>query len=532
MIVSADTPKGCPIATDHTITLNNFTMKNICSFITLFVFLGLFGCSKESGKIPNIVIIYADDMGYGDLNCQNEKSKIPTPHLDQLASEGMRFSDAHSSSGICSPSRFALLTGTYHWRRQHGIVGAFGAPFFNDDDITLPQILKTKGYTTACIGKWHLGWEWDFKNEPSKEVMQWGRMRKFYGPEDVEWNNSISGGPLDRGFDFYFGDGTINFPPYAWVENDRIIELPTEIMDINNIGFETKEGEWEFRPGPKVAGWNPYTVLPTLAEKTVEWINQQDKNTPFFLYFALPSPHAPIIPNDEFDGKSEAGAYGDFMFQTDWVVGQVLNAIREKGLEDNTIVIFSADNGPEAYAWERAEKFEHFSMGDFRGLKRDVWEGGHHVPFIVKWPGEIKAGSISDEVVSQIDLMATIAEITGIELPDHAAPDSYNILPILKGEDYPSPYREATIHNTYESKWGIRKGDWLYINSSSGGHRQPPESFRKLRGYTDFTTEGILFNMKEDPEQRINLYEQYPEKVQELELLLNKYRESESSTNR
>jgi arylsulfatase A-like enzyme len=437
----------------------------------------------------------------------------------------MRFTDAHSSSGICSPSRFALLTGTYHWRRQHDIVGVFGPPFFKDSDITLPQILKTKGYATACIGKWHLGWDWKFKNEPSGEVMQWGNLRKVYLPEDIDWSKPLVGGPLSRGFDYYFGDGTINFPPYAWVENDRIIEAPTEEMDINNIGFDTKEGEWEFRPGPKVKGWNPYKVLPTLTQKTLEWISRQKQSVPFFLYFALPSPHAPIIPNDEFDGKSQAGAYGDFIVQTDWIVGQVLHALKEKGYEDNTLIIFSADNGPEAYAWKRAENYGHYSMGDFRGLKRDVWEGGHHVPFIIKWPGQIEAGTVSNEVISQVDIMATLASITGTDLPEKAAPDSYSFLPVIKDEKYNSPLREATVHNTYESKWGVRKGDWLYINSSSGGHREMPESFKKLTGYTDFYTEGLLFNMIDDPEQRINLYEKYPEKIREMDKLLREYRE-------
>jgi len=488
--------------------------------ISLLAALAFTSCSDEDARQPNIVIIYADDMGFGDLNCQNPESLIPTPNLDQLASEGMRFTDAHSSSGICSPSRFALLTGTYHWRRQHGIVDAFGDPFFKDSDITLAQILKGSGYTTACIGKWHLGWNWQFVNEPTAEVKQWGQKVKYYLPGDVDWSKAISGGPLDRGFDYYFGDGTINFPPYAWVENDRIIQIPTETMDINNIGFDTKEGNWEFRPGPKVKDWNPYDVLPTLTKKTLEWINERKPNEPFFLYFAPPSPHAPIIPNDEFDGISQAGGYGDFMVQSDWVAGQVLMALKERGLEDNTIVIFTADNGPEAYAWERAEKYGHFSMGNFRGLKRDVWEGGHHVPFIIKWPGQIEAGSVSDELISQVDIMATLASITGADLPANAAPDSYNILPVLKGEKYKSPLRETTIHNTFESVWGIRKGDWLYINSSSGGHREMPESFKLLRGYSDFHTEGLLFNMKDDPEQRVNLYEKYPDKVRELDILL------------
>ncbi|SHO63784.1 sulfatase family protein [Algoriphagus zhangzhouensis] len=508
----------------------SFPKSSIFAFLSIL--LAISACSKESSNPPNIVIIYADDMGYGDLAIQNPNSKIPTPNLDKLAKEGMRFTDAHSSSGICSPSRYALLTGTYHWRRQFGIVGAFGKPFFAETDITLPQLLQAEGYSTACIGKWHLGWNWEFQNQPTAEVEQWGKMTKYYLPEDIDWNQPVSGGPLDRGFDYYFGDGTINFPPYAWVENDRIIQAPSETMDINNIGFEVKEGSWEFRPGPKVKDWNPYEVLPTLAKKTEEWIKAQDKNKPFFLYFALPSPHAPIIPNDEFDGKSQAGPYGDFMVQTDWVIGEVLAALKENGLEENTIVIFSADNGPEHYAWERAEKFDHFSMGDFRGLKRDVWEGGHHVPFIVKWPGHIQEESVSNELISQIDVMATIANIIGIEMPEKAAPDSYDFTAVFTGKDYHSPLREATIHNTNAKIWGIRKGDWLYINDSTGGLRPMPESFKELTGYTDFHTPGLLFNMKEDPEQRDNLFEKFPEKITELSALLEDYRESESTANR
>jgi len=497
-------------------------------FVLPLLLFGLLHCTPplEEEVPPNIVIIYADDMGYGDLNCQNPQSKIPTPHLDQLATEGMRFTDAHSSSGICSPSRFALLTGTYHWRRQHGIVNSFGPPFFKDTDITLPQLLKEKGYATACIGKWHLGWNWIFKNEPSGEVMQWGKMRKFYQAEDVDWSQPVKGGPLDRGFDYYFGDGTINFPPYAWVENESFVELPTIALDINNIGFETKEGQWEFRPGPMVEGWNPYEVLPTLSKKAVQWIQEKEANQPFFLYFALPSPHAPIIPNDEFIGKSQAGGYGDFMFQTDWVAGQVLQALKDNGLDENTIVIFSADNGPERYAFERAETYQHFSMGDFRGLKRDVWEGGHHVPFIVKWPGRIEAGSVSDEVISQVDIMATLATITNTDLPESAAPDSYDLTQILKGEAYISPLREATVHNTFKDTWGLRKGKWLYLNNSTGQHSKMPDSFKALRGYEDFETDVLLFDMEKDPGQRTNLSLEYPDKIKEMEDLLQKHRQS------
>ncbi|WP_235295815.1 sulfatase family protein [Portibacter marinus] len=502
--------------------------KPIFPLFILLISLELF-CQEVS---PNIVIIYADDMGYGDLNCQNSDSKIPTPHLDRLAAEGMRFTDAHSSSGICSPSRFALLTGSYHWRRQHEIVGSFGPPFFKDSDVTLAHVLQNVGYETACIGKWHLGWDWEFINEPSETVEQWGRERPFYGPDDVVWDEPIKGGPLERGFNYYFGDGTINFPPYAWVENDRVMEAPTEIMDINNIGYDIREGSWEFRPGPKVKDWNPYEVLPTLTKKAVEWVHLQDASQPFFLYLALPSPHAPIIPNDKFIGKSNAGGYGDFVVQTDDVVGQVLTALRMKGLEENTIVIFTSDNGPEAYAWPRARDFGHFSMGNLRGLKRDVWEGGHRVPFIFKYEGVIKGGTVSDEVISQVDIFATLASMLNIDLDPATAPDSYDISSILNGQSTSTPIRQATIHNTYESIWGIRKGDWLMITDKTGGHREIPEFFKEIKNYEDFRTDSLLFNMESDPQQLQNLYLEYPDKVKELNKLLKDHRQSKSSVDR
>ena len=515
------------------------TLKRLSGFFVI-IFTISCGVKEKSQKekeiqeeeLPNIVIIYADDMGYGDLNCQNPNSKIPTPNLDQLASEGMRFTNAHSSSGICSPSRFALLTGTYHWRNQHGIVNSFGKPFFKETDVTLPQELQKSGYTTACIGKWHLGWNWKFKNEPTGITEQGGKEVNYYLPEDIDWSAPISGGPLDRGFDYYFGDGTINFPPYAWVENDKFIELPKKDQDIVKRGFETREGNWEFRPGPMVEGWDPYKVLPTLTNKVVEYLDRQEKDTPFFLYFALPSPHAPIIPNDEFLGTSEAGGYGDFMVQTDWVAGQVLKTLKAKGLDKNTIVIFSADNGPEKYAFERAEKYDHYSMGNFRGLKRDVWEGGHHVPFIVKWPGKISPGSVSNELISQVDIMATLAAATNTFLEEGVAPDSYNLLPVFKGEKYESPLREATVHNTYEQIWGLRQGKWLYINAPSGEHTKMPDFFKKLKNYNDFETEGLLFDMEKDPEQRINLFAQHPEKIEMMGQLLRKYREQGYSVKR
>ncbi|MEM9527184.1 MAG: arylsulfatase [Bacteroidota bacterium] len=491
-------------------------------FLTLSILL--ISCTEEDARRPNVVIIYTDDLGYGDLSLGDSTAKIPTPNLDKLAEEGMRFTDAHSSSGICSPSRYALLTGTYHWRRQHGIVNSFGPPFFAEDDLTLPQLLRDNGYSTACIGKWHLGWDWQFKGPASGEVMQWGRMRKYYLPEEVDFSDPIDGGPLARGFDYYFGDGTINFPPYAWVENDRFIEVPTTTMLPDSVGFDTHEGNWEFRPGPKVAGWNPYEVLPTLTDKVVSYLLERPTEEPFFLYFPLPSPHAPIIPNEAFLGKSAAGGYGDFVFETDYMIGRVLAALDEAGHADNTLVIFSSDNGPENYAYARAERFGHYSMGELRGLKRDVWEGGHRVPMVIKWPGKVAPGVVVDHTISQIDLMPTIAALTGIYLPEGAAPDGYDQTAMLLSEGQAPSARTVTVHNTYAEVWGLREGDWLYLNKPSGRHNRMPESFRELRGFEEFTTEVTLFNLREDPSQRINLSNQFPERIMRMEELLKETR--------
>ncbi|MCP9235272.1 sulfatase-like hydrolase/transferase [Lewinella sp. JB7] len=493
-----------------------------CLFLTTFAFSGDHASTIE--QPPNVVIIYADDMGYGDLAIQNPDSKIPTPNLDRLAREGMRFTDAHSSSGICSPSRYALLAGKYHWRRQHNIVNSFGPPFFADSDVTLPQVLRDHGYNTACIGKWHLGWDWTFRNDSLASLAAANKSVKVNRPEDVDFSGRIAGGPLSRGFDYYFGDGTINFPPYAWFENDRLLEMPTEMMHPDSVGYEVGEGKWEFRPGPKVAGWNPYEVLPTVTDKAVEYIGRQSADKPFFLYFALPSPHAPIIPNEEFVGKTEAGSYGDFMYETDYMIGRVLTALEEAGFAENTLVIFSSDNGPEHYAFPRAERYNHLSMGELRGLKRDVWEGGHRVPMIVRWPGEIEGGAVREQTISQIDLMPTVAAVAGIDLPSGAAPDGYDQSSLLTGAETDAPVRRVTVHNTYAPRWGLRDGDWLYLDGPSGGVTRMPEEFAERRGFPDFDSEVLLFNLRDDPGQRLNLSEEHPERVKRMQRLLEEKR--------
>ncbi len=472
---------------------------------------------------PNILILYADDLGFGDLGIQNPASKIPTPNLDQLAREGMRFTDGHSSSGICTPSRYALLTGRHHWRDFHGIVNAFGGSVFKKERLTLAEILQQNGYATACIGKWHLGWNWDAIKKANAKPRGVGR-RRALGPEAFDWDKSIPDGPLAHGFDYYFGDTVINFPPYCWIENDKVVRAPDTMMDTSKWK-PIKEGNWECRPGPMVADWDPYQNIPTTTQKGVEYIEaQKSSDKPFFLYFAFPSPHAPIIPNDRFDGKSKAGPYGDFVYETDDACGRLLKALEDSGQADNTLVIFTADNGPEKYAYARDQRFDHWSAEPFRGLKRDIYEGGHHVPFLIKWPGVVTPGGTSEALVSQIDLMATIAAMLGYDLPNNAAEDSHNLLPLLKGES--TTVRSTHVHNTFAGQYAIRHGQWLLINAKDGYGSGRNQQWEEKRGYPpDDEAPVELYNLADDIGQKTNLAAKYPAKVKELQALLKRIRE-------
>ena len=475
--------------------------------------------SRKPG-LPNIVILYADDLGFGDLGVQNSSSKIPTPHLDGLTAQGTRFTDAHSSSGVCTPSRYAMLHGRYHWRKFHGIVNAFDQPILDAARTTLPELLKTKGYKTACIGKWHLGWDWNAIKNPGAVPTQKGAKRESeFAPNAFAWNKQIPGGPLSHGFDYYFGDDVPNFPPYAWFENDRVITEPTVPLKTPK---QTAEGAWEARPGPAVKDWDFWAVMPKLTEKTVEWIGQQKQDEPFFLYFPFTSPHAPIVPTEEFVGKSKAGGFGDFVTQTDDTVGRVLQALKAGGFEENTLVIFSADNGPEHYAYDRIRNFDHRSMGPLRGLKRDIWEGGHRVPFIIRWPGMVSPGKVNEGLLSQIDVFATIAAIVEADIPEDSGADSFNQLPFITGDS--DSARDTLVHNTNANGYALRHGDWVLIAAKTGGVSKVPEWFDQANGYSTNTLPGELYNLRDDLSQHHNLYAEQPEKVQELSTRLEQIR--------
>ncbi|MCU0879049.1 MAG: sulfatase-like hydrolase/transferase, partial [Pirellulaceae bacterium] len=343
--------------------------------------------------------------------------------------------------------------------------------------------------------------------------------RGGFAPHSFDWSKPIPGGPLSHGFDYYFGDDVPNFPPYTWFENDRVITEPTVPLSTPK---PTAEGSWEARPGPSVKDWDFWGVMPKLTEKAVEWIGQQKQDEPFFLYFPFTSPHAPIVPTPDFVGKSQAGGFGDFVTQTDDTVGRVLEALQDGGFADNTLVIFTADNGPEHYAYDRLRNFQHRSMGPLRGVKRDLWEGGHRVPLVVRWPGRVPAGKVSDGLLSQIDIYATIANVVEAEIPSGSAEDSYNQLSLLAGQT-PS-VRDTLVHNTNASGYALRHGDWVLIAAKSGGVSKVPEWFDKANGYRQNPHPGELYNLRKDLAQKHNLYAEQPDKVQELSALLEQIR--------
>ena len=498
---------------------------------TVLLALPLLASAGEGTAKPNIIILYADDLGYGDLACYNPKSPIPTPALDALASQGMRFTDAHSSSGICTPSRYALLTGRHHWRDFHNIVNSFEPSVFPKGRLTMAGMLQAEGYRTAAMGKWHLGWDWDaIKKSDPQASGEKRKKKKMAGLEDYDWSKPILGGPLSVGFDHYFGEDVINFPPYCWFEDDKIVQAPDRMLG-KWIWEPVTDGRTEVRPGPMAPDWNPYEVLPKTTQHAVEFIkSRKDAKQPFFLYFAYPSPHAPIIPNKEFIGKSGLGPYGDHVVETDHSVGQILGALKEAGLDDNTLVIFSSDNGAEHYAYERDEKYGHWSSHPLRGLKRDIYEGGHRLPFLVKWPSVVPPDSVCGALVSQIDLMATLADVVGTKLPDNAAEDSHNLLPLFQGGT--TPVRETHVHNT-TATYAIRHGDWVLVDAKDGYISKVDPNWEIRHGYPakdSHTAE--LYNLKEDIGQKNNLAAAHPEKLEELRSLLNKVRQQGHSAPR
>ena len=476
---------------------------------------------EAQSRHPNIVFILADDLGYGDIGCYKKKpSKIPTPNIDRIAAEGIRFTDAHSPSSVCTPTRYALLTGRYAWRTrlQRGVNVPWGPPLIDPERMTVAELLGQHGYATGMVGKWHLGLGWTTRDGKPPAS---GDDRL----SNVDFTRPVTGGPTQHGFDDYFGVDVPNYPPYCFIEDAQTVGIPNVPDTGRKDGFN--------RPGPTLPDWKLVDVLPELTRRAVGYVETAAQNErPFFLYFALTSPHYPVVPSPEFQGRTTVGDYGDFVFQTDWCVGRVLDALVRTGTADNTLIIFTSDNGPEITgevdpgAYDRIRRYSHHSIDGLRGAKRDLWEGGHRVPFVARWPDRIAAGAVSDETICHVDFLRTTAAIVGARLPENAGEDSYDILPALLGKTRDAPIREATVHHSGSGKFAIRKGDWVLIAAPTGDDNQrrgEPDWLKQQRGYEPHDQPGELYNLRDDLVQKHNLYAQHPERVEELRSLLARY---------
>ena len=467
---------------------------------------------------PNVVIILADDLGYGDISSYNEDAAFQTPHIDGLAKHGVRFTDAHTSSSVCTPTRYGILTGRYNWRStlKSSVTWGFSKALIQTDRLTIADVFKQNNYHTAFMGKWHLGWDWHFMGDVPEHLDN-----PTVRPE-VDFSKPVTNGPGALGFTYSYGiPASLDMPPYVYVENGQPTTIPTD----TTVNYDYK-GFW--RKGATGSDFAHADVLPHLTRKTVEYINQQSTNNdPFFLYFALPAPHTPILPTTEYIGQSNANLYGDFILQVDGVVRQVKEALEQNGMLDNTMLVFASDNGSSPRAdFEELAEAGHDPSYIYRGYKADIYEGGHRVPFIVSWPDQIEEGFTSGETISTVDFMATAADLLGKNLPDDAGEDSYSLLPILQQKAYKKPLREATVFHSIDGRFAIRKGKWKLILWPGSGGWSAPNSKEELEGLPAFQ----LYNLELDPSEEKNLMALYPEKVKALKSLLETYIKNGRST--
>jgi len=456
--------------------------------------------SRAATSRPNIVYILCDDLGWGDLGCYNKDSKIPTPNADRLASQGVRFTDMHSPSSVCTPTRYGILTGRYCWRGRlkSGVLDGWGSNLIEEGRMTVASMLKSQGYHTAAIGKWHLG---------------------FQNRQPVNFDQPLRPGPLDHGFDYFFGiPASLDFEPYLFVDGDRPVEKATATTPGRN---EPRGVFW--RKGAIAPGFTMEGCLPKLGEKAVEYLRSRAKepDRPFFLYFPLTGPHTPWVPLKKFEGRSGAGLYGDFVVQVDELLGTIVRTLEETRLASNTVLVFTSDNGAHWTPDDKA-KFPHRANGPWKGMKADISEAGHRIPFLVRWPGRIKPGTVSSQLGCLTDLMATAAEITGLRLPAGAGEDSYSWLAAATGAKPSTPMREAIVHHSSMGLFSIRRGNWkLCLGRGSGGFSEP----RKIVPASG-EPEGELYDLDSDPTESRNLYASQPKVVAELTALLDNYKTS------
>jgi arylsulfatase A len=471
-------------------------------FAVLFVFDFSLSLAAEM-RPPNIIVILADDFGVGDIQVHYPNNKIPTPNLDLLVRQGMSFTDAHSASAVCSPTRYGLLTGRYAWRTrlQEWVLASYEPPLIDARRLTLPGFFKQHGYHTACVGKWHLGWEW-----PGPQPSRMMKTPNILRTAKWDFSKPIRGGPTERGFDTYFGTDVPNYPPFTFIENDRVAVQPT--ARFRQEAVDRLHLQKAFDGAPTAPGWRFDAILPEITRRAVSHIHQRAKDDePFFLYFSMTSPHEPVAPSKDFAGKSGIAPIADFVMETDWSAGQVINAVDEAGIADETIVIFTADNGHSGYTgWEKLIAAGHQPSGPYRGRKGDIWEGGHRVPFIVRWPGRVAAGSSSDQLLCLNDLFATCAELLGETLSDDEGEDSFSFLSVLLRQDA-SDVRDNLVSHSVDGEFAYREGPWKIVFKMAGRNREAS------RGKPTVVE---LYHLDRDIGEKSDVSQQRPEIVERL----------------
>ncbi len=467
--------------------------------------------NAQQVKQPNIVYILADDLGIGDVHAFNKNGQVRTPNMDSLATAGMRFTDAHSGSAVCTPTRYGVLTGRYAWRTrlESGVCWGYSVPLIAQKRLTVASLLKQQGYNTACVGKWHLGLQWALKD--SNKIPSDASNESW---ENVDFSKKIQSGPNQLGFDYFYGiSASLDMHPHVYIENDRVTSVPKR-----NIAASGGKKFW--RKGPIGDDFKHVEVLNRLTQKSVEYIHKQSAEKPFFLYFPLTAPHKPIIPDERFLNKSGLNEWGDFVMQVDYTIGEVMKALEAKGLTKNTLLIVTSDNGATPGAdFATLAKKGHHPSGGFRGNKADIFEGGHRVAFIARWPAMIEAGTTSTQTICHTDLLATAADITGVTLPPQAGEDSVSLLPVMNGTAKKA-VREGTVHHSVNGSFAIRHGKWkLCFCPGSGGWSSPRPKQAEKQGLPKVQ----LFDLESDPSERKNLSEQRPEIVESLSKMLADY---------
>ena len=478
---------------------------------------------------PNILFILADDLGYGDIACYNPESKVPTQNIDRLATEGMLFSDAHSPSTVCTPSRYSILTGRMEFRTGFPGVftGAGGPCLIEESRLTLPGMLRQQGYTTALFGKWHVGLTFlDKDGQPINE--------KGFDPiERIDYTRAISDAPIHRGFDHFYGTAccpTTDFL-YAFIDGDQIPAPPTKLHDRTPLPDHPYSKDC--RIGWVAPDFDFEEIDMMFLDKSVKFLEnhaEESPGKPFFLFHSTQGVHLPSFPGKDFLGKTNAGPHGDFIFEFDHVVGELLNTLDRLGMAENTIVMVTSDNGPEVTSVVNMRKdYRHDGARPWRGMKRDQWEGGHRVPFVVRWPGQIEAGSTSDQTVCLCDIMATCAGITGVQLPNDAAEDSFDISPAMFGNTREGePVRRHTLHQTVRLDLAIRRGKWKFLDHQGSGGNDYEKDTLKPYSLPELAPDapGQLYNLETDPGETTNLYFEHPDIVDELKTQLDEFRNS------